>query len=157
MITGKNQIGNTLSATGTITFTTYNPELDRENDVVFTEATQKEIEQALSLATDAFKEFRNVSGKKKAEFLNAIADEILALDDTLVKTYCFETGLPEGRAKGEKGRTVGQLRSFANLVEEGSWVEATIDKAQPNREPMPKADITENEYSFRTSCGFWCK
>ena len=141
MITGKNQIGNTLSATGTITFTTYNPELDRENDVVFTEATQEEIEQALSLATDAFKEFRNVSGKKKAEFLNAIADEILALDDTLVKTYCSETGLPEGRAKGERGRTVGQLRSFANLVEEGSWVEATIDKAQPNREPMPKADI----------------
>ena len=141
MITGKNQIGNTLSATGTITFTTYNPELDRENDVVFTEATQEEIEQALSLATDAFKEFRNVSGKKKAEFLNAIADEILALDDTLVKTYCSETGLPEGRAKGERGRTVGQLRSFANLVEEGSWVEATIDKAQPNREPMPKVDI----------------
>lgn len=141
MITGKNQIGNTLSATRTITFTTYNPELDRENDVVFTEATQEEIEQALSLATDAFKEFRNVSGKKKAEFLNAIADEILALDDTLVKTYCSETGLPEGRAKGERGRTVGQLRSFANLVEEGSWVEATIDKAQPNREPMPKADI----------------
>lgn len=141
MITGKNQIGNTLSATGTITFTTYNPELDRENDVVFTEATQEEIEQALSLATDAFKEFRNVSGKKKAEFLNAIADEILALDDTLVKTYCSETGLPEGRAKGERGRTVGQLRSFATLVEEGSWVEATIDKAQPNREPMPKADI----------------
>nr|WP_298991860.1 aldehyde dehydrogenase (NADP(+)) [uncultured Polaribacter sp.] len=141
MITGKNQIGNTLSATGTITFTTYNPELDRENDVVFTEANQEEIEQALSLATDAFKEFRNVSGKKKAEFLNAIADEILALDDTLVKTYCSETGLPEGRAKGERGRTVGQLRSFANLVEEGSWVEATIDKAQPNREPMPKVDI----------------
>ena len=141
MITGKNQIGNTLSATGTITFTTYNPELDRENDVVFTEATKEEIEQALSLATDAFKEFRNVSGKKKAEFLNAIADEILALDDTLVKTYCSETGLPEGRAKGERGRTVGQLRSFANLVEEGSWVEATIDKAQPNREPMPKVDI----------------
>ena len=73
MITGKNQIGNTLSATGTITFTTYNPELDRENDVVFTEATKEEIEQSLSLATDAFKEFRNISGKKKAEFLNAIA------------------------------------------------------------------------------------
>ena len=141
MITGKNQIGNTLSATGTITFTTYNPELDRENDVVFTEATKEEIEQSLSLATDAFKEFRNISGKKKAEFLNAIADEILALDDTLVKTYCSETGLPEGRAKGERGRTVGQLRSFATLVEEGSWVEATIDKVQPNREPMPKADI----------------
>jgi len=49
--------------------------------------------------------------------------------------------LPEGRAKGERGRTIGQLRSFANLVAEGSWVEATIDTAQPNREPMPRSDI----------------
>ena len=55
--------------------------------------------------------------------------------------YCSETGLPEGRAKGERGRTVGQLRSFATLVAEGSWVEATIDTAQPNREPMPKLDL----------------
>ena len=49
--------------------------------------------------------------------------------------------MPEGRAKGERGRTIGQLRSFANLVAEGSWVEATIDTAQPNREPMPRSDI----------------
>lgn len=141
MITGKNQIGNSLSAKGTKKFTTYNPELDKDNEIVFTEATNDEIEQAVALANDAFKKFRNTSGVKKAEFLNAIADEILALDEELVHTYCSETGLPEGRAKGERGRTIGQLRSFANLIEEGSWVEATIDKAQPNREPMPKADI----------------
>jgi NADP-dependent aldehyde dehydrogenase len=74
-------------------------------------------------------------------FLNAIADEILALDDELVKVYCLETGLPEGRAKGERGRTIGQLRSFADLVAEGSWVEATIDTAIPDREPMPRSDV----------------
>ncbi|HCY82561.1 MAG TPA: aldehyde dehydrogenase (NADP(+)), partial [Xanthomarina gelatinilytica] len=51
------------------------------------------------------------------------------------------TGLPEGRAMGERGRTVGQLRSFAELVQEGSWVEATIDTAQPEWQPMPKSDI----------------
>jgi len=49
--------------------------------------------------------------------------------------------LPEGRAKGERGRTVGQLRSFADLIYEGSWVDATIDTAQPEREPVPKSDI----------------
>ena len=95
----------------------------------------------MTLASQAFKTFRNTSGEQKAAFLNAIADEIMALDSELIATYCSETGLPEGRAMGERGRTVGQLRSFAELVQEGSWVEATIDTAQPERQPMPKSDI----------------
>lgn len=141
MITGKNYIGNQLSAKGNKKYNTFNPELNTENNTIFTEATSQEIDEAVNLASKAFTVFRTISGVKKAEFLNTIADEILALDDLLVKMYCSETGLPEGRAKGERGRTVGQLRSFANLVAEGSWVEATIDVAQPNREPMPKSDI----------------
>ncbi|WP_375241431.1 aldehyde dehydrogenase (NADP(+)) [Polaribacter sp.] len=141
MITGKNYIGNQLSAIGNKTYTTFNPELNEENTTVFTKATSDEINEAVALSSEAFKEFRKVSGERKAAFLNAIADEILTLDDLLIQTYCLETGLPEGRAKGERARTIGQLRSFANLVAEGSWVEATIDTAQPNREPMPKSDI----------------
>jgi 2,5-dioxopentanoate dehydrogenase len=141
MITGKNYIGKLLSDKGSKKYKTFNPELNQENPVEFTEASSEEIQEAVDLASKAFQEFRFISGAKKAEFLNAIADEILALDDELVQIYCSETGLPEGRAKGERGRTVGQLRSFANLISEGSWVEATIDTAQPNREPMPKADI----------------
>tara|TARA_R110002049_G_scaffold305738_1_gene503132 strand:- start:5147 stop:6730 length:1584 start_codon:yes stop_codon:yes gene_type:complete len=141
MITGKNYIGNQQSAKGTTTYKTFNPQLNIENESVFTEATQDEINEAVSLASEAFKTFRAVSGEKKATFLNAIADEILALDDLLIQTYCSESGLPEGRAKGERGRTVGQLRSFADLVKEGSWVEATIDTAEPNREPQPKPDL----------------
>ena len=141
MITGKNYIGNQLSAQGKTTYKTFNPQLNIENKHVFTEATPEEIDKALRLANDAFKVFQSMSGAKKAEFLNAIADEILALDDELIKTYCSETGLPEGRAQGERGRTVFQLRSFADLVLEGSWVEAAIDTAQPDRTPMPKPDI----------------
>jgi NADP-dependent aldehyde dehydrogenase len=141
MMTGKNYIGNLQSANGNKTFTTFNPVLNQKNITVFTEATSEEIDTAVSLAAEAFKKFRTISGAKKAEFLNAIADEILALDNALIETYCSETGLPEGRAKGERGRTIGQLRSFASLVAEGSWVEATIDTAQPNREPMPRLDI----------------
>ncbi len=140
-MTGKNYIGNQLSANGNKTFQTFNPELNTENSTVFTEASSEEIQEAVTLASKAFQEFRFISGKRKADFLNTIADEILALDDELVKMYCSETGLLEGRAKGERGRTVGQLRSFANLVAEGSWLEATIDLAQPNREPIPKLDI----------------
>ncbi|MCP4974695.1 MAG: aldehyde dehydrogenase (NADP(+)) [Maribacter sp.] len=141
MITGKNYIGNKLSAKGSKTYTTFNPQLNKENEFSFVEATPEEIDQAVLQAKNAYAEFKEVSGKRKAEFLNAIADGILALDDSLVKTYCSETGLPEGRAMGERGRTVGQLRSFAELVKEGSWVEASIDSAIPNRTPAPKPDL----------------
>ncbi|WP_353778059.1 aldehyde dehydrogenase family protein [Winogradskyella sp. 3972H.M.0a.05] len=141
MITGKNYIGHTLSATGQKTYRTFNPLLNIDNEHVFTEASEDEINKAVALASEAFKTFRTVSGKRKAEFLNAIADEILALDDELIQVYCSETGLPEGRAKGERGRTVFQLRSFAELVAEGSWVEASIDTAVPDRTPAPKPDL----------------
>ncbi|MGB5499024.1 MAG: aldehyde dehydrogenase (NADP(+)) [Maribacter sp.] len=141
MITGKNYIGNNLSAKGNKTYTTFNPQENKENEFSFVEATPKEIDQAVALAKIAYNEFSRISGTRKAEFLNAIADEILALDNLLIKTYCAETGLPEGRAMGERGRTIGQLRSFADLVKEGSWVEASIDKAIPNRAPIPKPDL----------------
>lgn len=141
MITGKNYIGFSQSAKGTKTYKTFNPQLNIENKHVFVEATSNEINEAAALASEAFKTFRTISGDKKAAFLNAIADEILALDDDLIQTYCSESGLPEGRAKGERGRTVFQLRSFAELVKDGSWVEASIDTAIPNREPIPKPDL----------------
>jgi alpha-ketoglutaric semialdehyde dehydrogenase len=141
MIIGKNYIGNTLSAEGNKTYKTFNPQLNIENEHTFYEATSDEINKAVELAAKAFKSFRHTSGKQKADFLNAIADEILALDDELINVYRSESGLPEGRAKGERGRTVFQLRSFADLVAEGSWVEATIDTAIPDRQPLPKSDI----------------
>jgi len=141
MITGKNYIGNLLTSTGSKTFKTFNPQTNVENEIVFSEASEIEINKATELATEAFKLFQKVSGANKSEFLNEIANEIEALGDELIKTYCSETGLPEGRALGERGRTVFQLRSFANLVNEGSWVEAVIDTADEGRQPIPKVDI----------------
>ncbi len=141
MITGKNYIGNQLLATGNKTYKTFNPKLNIENEHTFFEASEEEIEKAVSLATEAFEVFKKVSGAKKGDFLNAIADEILNLDEILIEAYMSETGLPEGRAKGERGRTVGQLRTFADLVTEGSWVEATIDTSDLDRNPIPKQDI----------------
>ncbi len=141
MITGKNYIGNRLSAEGTKTYKTFNPQLNIENTTTFVEATSDEINQAVTLASKAFKEYRAISGKKKATFLNAIADEIEALGDELIETYISESGLPAGRAKGEKGRTLGQLRAFAAHITEGSWIEASIDTAQPERQPLPKVDL----------------
>ena len=141
MITGKNYIGNRLSSDGDITFKTFNPELNLENANLFVQATEQEVIKAVDLATEAFDSYKHFSGKEKAIFLRTIADEIEALGETLLQTYCSETGLPEGRAAGERGRTVFQLRSFADLVEDGSWVEASIDTGIPDRTPAPKPDL----------------
>jgi len=141
MITGKNYIGGQPSASKKKTFKTFNPLLNVPNDTLFFEATASEVDEALKLATKAHHEYQKTTGKERAAFLNCIADEIEALGDELITTYCTETGLPEGRAKGERGRTVGQLRSFAKLVDDGSWVKASIDTALPERKPMSKPDL----------------
>lgn len=140
MITGKNYIGNTLISSEK-TFKTFNPKKNEENTTVFYEPSSAKIDKAVALAKEAFYTYKNISGVEKGKFLNAIADEIVALGDILIETYTKESGLPEGRAIGERGRTVGQLRLFANLVTEGSWVEASIDTAQPDRQPLPKVDL----------------
>ncbi len=141
MITGKNYIGNQLSGKGNKTYKTFNPQLNIENDKVFIEATSDEINETANLAAKAFKAYSKKSGQEKALFLNTIADEIEALGDTLLQVYVSESGLPNGRAMGERGRTLGQLRAFANHITEGNWVEASIDTAQPDRQPIPKADL----------------
>ncbi|MEZ4827625.1 MAG: aldehyde dehydrogenase family protein [Bacteroidia bacterium] len=102
-----------------------------------------EIDRLVQKTHQAFAIYRQKSGKEKAAFLRAIADEILALGDELIQRAVAESGLPEGRITGERGRTVGQLRMFADYVAEGSWVDARIDFAQPERQPLPKPDIRQ--------------
>lgn len=141
MITGKNYIGKTLKANGDKSHKTINPKLNVQNPTAFYEATSDEVDEAVELAWNAFKIYRKISGVKRAAFLNAIADEILALDQELLDSYMTESGLPEARAMGERGRTVSQLRSFADLVENDDWREITIDEAIPERTPIPKDDL----------------
>jgi len=105
------------------------------------DATIQEVNLALHEAQVAFLSYKNLGGKKKAEFLRSIADEIEALGQGLVTTAMGETNLPEARILNERGRTTGHCRMFANLVEEGSWVDARIDRAIPDRLPAPKPDI----------------
>jgi alpha-ketoglutaric semialdehyde dehydrogenase len=141
MISGANYIGSELSKKGDKQFNTFNPKLNLPTEWTFQEANEEEINEAASLAKTAFAVYREFSGKRKATFLRAIAEEIENLGDGLIQVYTQESGLPEGRAIGERGRTMGQLRAFATLLEEGSWVEASIDPAQPDRQPMPKVDL----------------
>jgi NADP-dependent aldehyde dehydrogenase len=140
-MTGKNIIGESLSGEGKEIFYGENPATGQKLDPGFYEATEQEINKAIEKASQAFEVYRTVSGKDKATFLETIADEIVALGDELITRCMEETGLPEARLTGERGRTVGQLRLFANLVREGSWVDARIDLADPERKPLPKPDV----------------
>jgi 2,5-dioxopentanoate dehydrogenase len=107
----------------------------------FSAATAEEIEQAISKAAQAFEIYKQTSFEKRAEFLDAVADEIMQLGDELIERAHLESGLPQARITGERGRTVGQLKLFASLLREGSYVEAIIDTALPDRKPLPRSDL----------------
>lgn len=100
-----------------------------------------QLNKIMEQAYEAFLSYQQVSGKEKKEFLYAIAEEIEALGDELLETASKESNLPVARFAGERGRTCGQLRAFGDLVAEGTWVEAVIDTAIPDRKPLPKPDM----------------
>ncbi|WP_186156423.1 aldehyde dehydrogenase (NADP(+)) [Burkholderia gladioli] len=99
------------------------------------------VERACKLAESAFDPFRQAPLATRAAFLEAIADGIVALGDVLIERAHAETGLPKARLEGERARTVGQLRLFAQVVRDGRWLDATLDSAQPERKPLPRADL----------------
>ena len=142
-ISGKQLIGETESAEGSIHFQARNPATGEALPIVFTEAIGNEVKQAVAVAEAAFPSYRDLTNEDRASFLEAIADEILDLGDTLLHRAMEETSLPLGRLTGERGRTMNQLKLFAKVVREGSWVDARIDTAQPDRKPFPKADIRQ--------------
>jgi 2,5-dioxopentanoate dehydrogenase len=140
-LTGLNFLGNEPSGEGTSGFRAVNPALRAAIAPEFLEATSREIDAAVQKAEQAFPAYSGKSRTGRASFLNAIADEILAPGERLITRCAEETGLPEARLTGERARTVNQLRLFADLLTEGSWVDARIDTAQPQRTPSPRPDI----------------
>ncbi len=103
--------------------------------------TAADVDRAARLAAAAFDEYRALPLARRAAFLEAIADQIMALGDALLERAHAETGLPMARLTGERGRTVGQLRLFARVVRDGHFLHATIDPAQPQLQPLPRADL----------------
>lgn len=138
---GQNFVGFSLSAEGSQVINAENPINGKTLEGNFIEATEAEINKSCELAKAAFDIYRNKSGKERAVFLRKIAENVVNLGDELVERAMAETGLPEARIRGERGRTCGQLNLFADLAEEGSWVNARIDQAIPDREPLPKPDV----------------
>jgi NADP-dependent aldehyde dehydrogenase len=118
-----------------------NPASDEVMDPAFGGATGEDVTDACTLAAEASRAFRETRLDDRAAFLEAIAANILDLGDVLIERAMAETGLPRGRLEGERGRTVGQLRLFAQVVRTGDWIGARIDPALPDRQPAPRADL----------------
>jgi NADP-dependent aldehyde dehydrogenase len=140
-LTGRSILGNELAKAGGEIFHAINPATGQELEPNYYSADAKEVDSAARKAASAFAEYSGASGKAKGALLRKIAEEIEGLGDDLVTRAVQETALPPARIKNETARTCFQLRLFAAVVEEGSWVNARIDRGDPGRKPMPKPDV----------------
>ena len=118
-----------------------NPQSGVALDPIYYSATAAEVDEAVQLASQAFAAYSKTSGKARAALLRRAADGLELHRDALAERAHLETALPMPRLLGEVSRTAGQLRLFAGVVEEGSWVNARIDPALPDRQPLPRPDI----------------
>jgi alpha-ketoglutaric semialdehyde dehydrogenase len=109
----------------------------------FSAASEPEVQRTCALAARAFEPYRQLDSGARAQFLEAIADRIMAIGDELLERAHAESGLPLARLTGERARTVGQLRLFADELRKGGWLGVRIDPALPERKPLPRADLRQ--------------
>lgn len=140
-LSGRSLIGfESGTATHEVFYAT-NPKSGERLEPGFFAASPDEVDRAVSLSHQAFATYDRVSARDRGAFLRTIAANIESIAEELVERAEEETALPKPRLQGETARTCGQLRMFAQVAEEGSWVQARIDRADPNRKPAPKPDI----------------
>ncbi|RWR15436.1 aldehyde dehydrogenase (NADP(+)) [Paenirhodobacter populi] len=107
----------------------------------FSMGTVDLVERAAEAAEEAFWSYGYASRKDRAAFLTAIADGIEARGADITAIGCQETGLPEARLNGERARTTGQLRLFAETILKGDYLDRRHDPALPDRKPLPRPDL----------------
>jgi len=122
-------------------FQAANPQTGATLEPVFYSASTEDVGRAVRRAADAFVSYGQTSGKVRGAFLRRIADALDEQKQALADRAHLETALPMPRLLGEVGRTSNQMRMFAGVIEEGSWVNARIDPAMPDRQPLPRPDI----------------
>ena len=139
-LSGRSLIAGKLAESTGKAFHAFHPVDGRALEPSFYSATADDVDRAVTAATDAFAAFSATSGQERARLLRRIADGIDASAPAIIAQANLETALPFPRLTGETARTSNQLRFFATVIEEGSWVIARIDTADPARTP-PKPDI----------------
>jgi alpha-ketoglutaric semialdehyde dehydrogenase len=140
-LSGRSIIGfQTVAGSGEV-FHATNPVNGEKLEPGFAAATPDEVERAAQLAHEAFPSYSRTSGRERAAFLRKIAENIETTSTEIIERAEQETALPKARLQAETARTCGQLRLFAQLVEEGSWLGARLDRPDPDRKPVPKPDL----------------
>ncbi|WP_433740728.1 aldehyde dehydrogenase (NADP(+)) [Pseudomonas putida] len=142
-ILGHNYIGGQRSALGGVKLHSVDAETGEALPYDFLQATPEEVDAAAKAAAVAYPTYRSLSAERRAQFLDAIADELDALGDEFVTVVCRETALPAARIIGERSRTSGQMRLFANVLRRGDFYGARIDRALPERQPLPRPDLRQ--------------
>ncbi|MEJ5056719.1 MULTISPECIES: aldehyde dehydrogenase (NADP(+)) [unclassified Pseudomonas] len=142
-ILGHNYIGGTRSAAGNIALQSHDASTGEALPFTFMQATADEVHAAAQAAAAAYPSFRNLPATRRADFLEAIAAQLDALNDEFVALVTRETALPSGRIQGERGRTSGQMRLFAQVLRRGDFYAARIDRALPDRQPLPRVDLRQ--------------
>ncbi len=140
-LTGHSLLGNLTVKESGATFRAINPGNDEPLEPEYHQLAGSSVDAVVAQAKAAFPVYSSKTGAQRAEFLRQIAANIEGVIESLVERMPAETALPEPRVRGESGRTAGQLRMFADLIEEGSWQDARIDTADPDRQPIPKPDV----------------
>ncbi len=140
-LTGHHLLGGRESAESSDTFVARHLATGTDLAPAFHEVTEREIDTAVTLALAAFDPFRGLLAETRADFLEAIAEETLALGDELLERASAETAHPPARCAMERDRVVTHTRQFADWIREGSWVDARLDLGNPGRRPLPKPDI----------------
>jgi NADP-dependent aldehyde dehydrogenase len=140
-LTGLQLIGASRSQEGGEVFTAVNPATGVVLAPEFRDAARSEIDAAMQLAHDAHPAFELEGRERRATLLEGVATAIEALGEPLLQRASDETALPLARLQGERGRTCGQLRLFARVLREGSYLDLRIDHAERDRKPVPKPDL----------------
>lgn len=142
-ILGKNYIFGKRSAQGDVLLRSYNAQSGEPLPFTFIQATEIEAREACDAAHHAFTLYREISHIKRADFLDAIADELDKLPAEFIDVVTQETALPEARIKGERTRTSHQMRLFAEVLRRGDFMAPRIDTALPDRTPLPRVDLRQ--------------
>jgi len=140
---GHNFINGTRSAAGSVSLHSLDATTGEALPLTFMEATRDEVDASALAAAEAYPAYRTTSALQRATFLDAIADELDALGEEFIAMVCRETALPPGRIQGERARTSGQMRLFAQLLRRGDFYGARIDRALPERQPMARPDLRQ--------------
>jgi 2,5-dioxopentanoate dehydrogenase len=140
-LTGTSLLGASQGETAATPFRAFNPTLGQELEPAYFPATASEVDRAAMLAEAASAEYACVSGQRRGELLGRIAELLEASAAGIVARAHLETALPAARLEGELARTCFQLRLYGATAAQGSWVDARIDHADPQRRPQPKPDL----------------